>query len=58
MLYVAAQNGHVEAVGLLVAAKANVNIQKKVRFTACLSVSYMCTGWLDGIAQGQFEGSL
>ncbi len=38
-LYVAAHNGHVEAVGLLIAAKANVNVQQKVRFTACLSVS-------------------
>ncbi len=38
-LYVAAENGHVEAVGLLVAANANMNIQQKVRFTACLSVS-------------------
>ncbi len=28
-----------EAVGLLVAAKAQVDIQQKVRFTACLSVS-------------------
>ncbi len=38
-LYVAAQEGHVEAVGLLIAAKAQVNIQQKVRFTACLYVS-------------------
>ncbi len=37
-LYVAAQNGHVEAVGLLVAANAQLNIQHKVRFTACLLV--------------------
>ncbi len=59
-LYVAAQNGHVEAVGLLVAAKANVNIQEKVRFTACLSlvIIWICTGWLDCIAQGQSEWSL
>ncbi len=38
-MIVAAQNGHVEAVGLLIAANANMNIQQKVRFTACLSVS-------------------
>ncbi len=37
-LYVAAQIGHVDAVGLLIAAKANVNSQQKVRFTACFSV--------------------
>ncbi len=37
-MYVAAQNGHVEAVGLLVAANAQLNIQQKVRFTACLLV--------------------
>ncbi len=37
-LYVAAENGHVDAVGLLVAAKAQLNIQQKVRFTACLLV--------------------
>ena len=37
-MYVAAQEGHVEAVGLLIAAKAQLNIQQKVRFTACLLV--------------------
>ncbi len=35
---VAAMNGHVRAVGLLIAAKARVNIQQKVRFTVCLLV--------------------
>ena len=32
-LWVAAQNGHVRAVELLIAAKAGVDIQNKVRFT-------------------------
>ncbi len=32
-LWVAAQNGHVRAVELLIAAKARVDIQNKVRFT-------------------------
>ena len=35
-LFVAAQNGHVRAVELLIAAKAQVDIQQTVRFTACL----------------------
>ncbi len=34
-LIVAAENGHVTAVELLVEAKAQVNIQQKVKFTAC-----------------------
>ncbi len=33
-LYAAAQNGHVRAVELLIAANAQVDIQEKVRFTA------------------------
>ncbi len=33
-LWVAAQNGHVRAVELLIAANAQVEIQEKVRFTA------------------------
>ncbi len=32
-LFVAAENGHVRAVELLIAAKAGVDIQKEVRFT-------------------------
>ncbi len=32
-LWIAAQNGHVRAVELLIAAKAGVDIQNKVRFT-------------------------
>ncbi len=35
-MWVAAQNGHVRAVELLIAAKAGVDIQQKVRFTACV----------------------
>ena len=35
---IAAQNGHVKAVELLIAFKAQVNIQTKVRFY-CLSIS-------------------
>ncbi len=35
-LFAAAQNGHVRAVELLIAAKAQVDIQQTVRFTACL----------------------
>ena len=58
-LFVAAQNGHVEAVGLLIAAKAQVDIQRKVRFTACvLVIIWMCIGWLDCIVRGQSPGSL
>ena len=42
-MIVAAQNGHVRAVELLIAAKAKVDIQYKVRFTACLLVIiWMC----------------
>ncbi len=33
-LWVAAQNGHVRAVELLIAANAQVEIQQNVRFTA------------------------
>ena len=33
-LFVAAENGHVRAVELLIAANAQVDIQRKVRFTA------------------------
>ncbi len=51
-LYVASQNGHVRAVELLIAEKAKVNIQQKVRFTACLLI-WMCTEWLDDIAHCQ-----
>ncbi len=58
-LMVAAMNGHVRAVGLLIAAKARVNIQSKVRlllvgYSLCI---FLCTGWLDGIAHGRSEGS-
>ena len=53
-LIVAAYNGHVRAVEVLIAAKAQVDIQKKVRFTACLlKIIWICTEWLDGIAHGQ-----
>ncbi len=58
-MYVAAQNGHVRAVELLIAAKAQVDIQQKVRFTACLLVIiWMCTGWSHSIVHGQSEWSL
>ncbi len=56
---VAAQEGHVRAVELLIAAKAQVNIQKKVRFTTCLLVIiWICTGWSHSIVHGQLEWSL
>ena len=32
-LWVAAQNGHVRAVEVLIAAKAGIDVQNKVRFT-------------------------
>ncbi len=58
-LWVAAQEGHERAVELLIAAKARVDIQYKVRFTArLLIIIWMCTGWSHSIAQGQSEGSL
>ncbi len=58
-LWVAAQEGHERAVELLIAAKAQVNIQNEVRFTACLLVIiWMCTGWSHSIAHGQSGGSL
>ncbi len=37
-LYVAAQNCRVRAVEVLIAAKAKIDIQEEVRFTACLLV--------------------
>ena len=40
-LIVAAQNGHLRAVGLLIAAKCKVDIQRKVRFTAYLFSNYL-----------------
>ena len=40
-LYVAAQNGHLRAVGLLIAAKCKVDHQRKVRFTAYLFSNYL-----------------
>ncbi len=59
MLYVAAQNGHVRAVELLIAAKAKVNVQQKVKYLLYTSVCLMIsTEWLDGIAHGQSERSL
>ncbi len=43
-LIVAAQEGHVRAVEILIAAKAKIDIQKKVRFTICLLVIiWICT---------------
>ena len=43
-LIVAAQEGHVRAVELLIAAKAKIDIQEKVRFTICLLVIiWICT---------------
>ena len=43
-LSVAAQNGHVRAVEILIAAKAKIDIQQKVRFTICLLVIiWICT---------------
>ncbi len=59
-LYVAAQNGHLRAVEVLIGAKAQVDIQDKVRFTACLLViiAWMCTEWDDCIAHCQSAGSL
>ncbi len=59
-MIVAAENGNVRDVELLIAAKTPVDSQQKVRFTACVLVIiiWMCTGWLDGIARCQSEGSL
>ncbi len=61
-LMVAAQNGHSRAVGLLIAAKAQVDMQGNVRFIAFLHVSNIisriCTEWDDSIACGQLEWSL
>ncbi len=53
-LYVAAQNGHVRAVKVLIAAKAQVNIQQKVRFNVCLpKIIWMCTEWSHSIVHCQ-----
>ncbi len=54
-LYVAAQNGPVE---VLIGAEAQVDIQDKVSFTACLFNYWMCTEWDDCIAHCQSAGSL
>ena len=41
---VAAQEGHVRAVEILIAAKAKVDVPQKVRFTICLLVIiWICT---------------
>ena len=43
-LIAAVQEGHVRAVEILIAAKAKIDIQKKVRFTICLLVIiWICT---------------
>ena len=53
-LIVAAQEGRVRAVEILIAAKAKIDIQKKVRFTICLLVIiWMCTERSHSIAHGQ-----
>ena len=58
-LYAAAQEGHVRAVELLIAAKAQVEIQNKVRFKL-VQVCYndLFTEWFYGIAHSQSAGSL
>ena len=60
-LMVAAQEGHVRAVEILIAAKAKIDIQKKVRFTIILSVSNyldLYTERSHSIAHCQSEWSL
>ena len=60
-LIAAAQEGHVRAVELLIAAKARVDIPQKVRFTICLCllvITWMYTGWSHSIVHGQSGGSL
>ncbi len=53
-LMVAAQNGHVRTVELLIAAEAQVDIQQKVRFTICLLVIiWMYTERSHSIVHGQ-----
>ncbi len=53
-LYVASQNGHVRAVQLLIAEKAKVDIQQKVRFNVCLpKIIWMCTEWSHSIVHCQ-----
>ena len=37
-MIIAAKNGHVRAVEMLIAAKAQVDFKTKVRFTACLLI--------------------
>ena len=61
MLFAAAQEGHVRAVELLIAAEAQVDIQAKVRFTIILSVSNyldLYTERSHSIAHCQSEWSL
>ena len=60
-LIVAAQEGRVRAVEILIAAKAKIDIQAKVRFTIILSVSNyldLYTERSHSIAHGQSTGSL
>ncbi len=52
-LITAAQNGHERAVEILIAAKAQVNIKNKVRFTTIYNYLDVYTGRLDGIVHGQ-----
>ena len=46
-LYVAAQNGHLEVVEMLIAAKCQVNIQEKVSLRAC-TPQYMHVSFQNG----------
>ncbi len=60
-LYVAAKNGHLMVVELLIVAKAQVDIQDEVKFN-CLyllrSINCLCTGWVDSVAHSQSKWPL
>ena len=59
-LYVAAQNGHLVIVGLLIAAKALIDFAH-IAVSIVLSktlINYLCTEWVDSIACSQSEWSL
>ncbi len=58
-LYVAAQNGHLRTVGLLIAAKALIDFaHTAVSFVFSKAlINYLCTEWVYSIACSQSEWS-
>ena len=64
-LHVAAQNGHLRVIEVLIAAKAQVDVKDKVSIPLLSSphdceyyFTYFCTEWGDSIAHSQWKRSL